>query len=102
VTQALPAPIQQEAAALLHRFKRSGYRPLASGYSAESFGNWFVELHGPAGALRLLKDRDFFSLEGDRSVLEPAGLWLFASRDLAVFSTKVEDALSAGKLQLPK
>ena len=66
--------IQAEAAPLLKALHRLHYRPIASTFSATSFGNWLVKLDGPVGKLILVKDRSIYSVEGDGSVLEPLEL----------------------------
>lgn len=66
--------IQAEAAALLKALHRVHYRPIASTFSATSFGNWLVNFDGPVGKLTLVKDRSMYSVEGDGSVLEPLEL----------------------------
>jgi hypothetical protein len=94
----LPAPVAQEAAPLLRALHRGHYRPIASAYSPESFGNWLIDFSGPAGELRLLKDRGFFSFEGERSLLESANLWLFSTTAFSELTARVETALRNGKL----
>lgn len=93
----LPAVVAEEAASLVRALKRAGYRVTASLYSPASFGNWYLECKGPAGTLRIVKDRGYFSMEGERSVLETAGLWLFASQSLEEFTAKVGAGLGGGR-----
>jgi hypothetical protein len=93
----LPAPVAQEADPLLRLLHSGHYRPVASVYSPESFGNWLINFSGPAGKLRVVKDRGQFSFEGERSVLESANLWLFSSAALSELMARVETALRDGK-----
>ncbi len=94
----LPLPVEQEAALLLRVLNRGGYSPVASAYCPESFGNWLIDFTGPSDGLRLLKDRNSFSFEGERSVLESANLWQFATAALEDLTLRVEIALSNGKM----
>jgi hypothetical protein len=91
----LPSPVAEEAASLVHALKRVGYRVTGSLYSPESFGNWYIECDGPNGKLRVVKDRGYFSVEGERTVLEPAGLWLLASQSFAECTSRVSAGLAS-------
>jgi hypothetical protein len=99
MSHTLPAPIAEEAESLVRALKRAGYRVTDSLYSPQSFGNWYFECDGPAGKLRFVKDRGYFSLDGERSALEPSGLWLFASQDFIVFTSKVTRGLSGRRAE---
>jgi hypothetical protein len=72
---------------LLDALLGRGYRVVASEYSPEHFGNWFVDLAGPS-AFRLCRDRSQFIVSAERRLLEPAGLWR-AYDDVADFSQRV-------------
>ena len=89
MSHTLPAAIMEEAEPLVRVLKRAGYRATASFYSPASFGNWYLDCKGPAGMLRVVKDKGYFSVEGERSVLEGAGLWLFATQSLSELTAKV-------------
>jgi hypothetical protein len=66
--------IHAEAAQLLKALRRLHYSPIASTFSATSFGNWWVNLDGPLGKLILVKDRSTYSIEVNGCVLEPLEL----------------------------
>jgi hypothetical protein len=66
--------IRTDIGLLLDRLAGLGYWVVASDYSPESFGNWVVDLAGPA-AFRIGRDRSQFMVTADRQSLERADLW---------------------------
>lgn len=79
--------IRADIGFLLDELSTLGYHVVGSQYSAECFGNWAADLNGPV-AFRLAKDRGRFLVDGDRRMLEPAGLWQ-AFEDRAEFARRV-------------
>ena len=66
--------IRADVGPLLDELAGLGYRVVASEYSPESFGNWVVDLTGPA-EFRICKDRSQFMVTAHRQSLERADLW---------------------------
>ena len=65
----------RDVGSLVSRLEALGFNPVASSYSPQVMGNWYVDLTGPKRSLRIIKDRSQFFVDGDRNELEPAGLW---------------------------
>jgi len=74
-TEFEPGPeVPAEAGALVATLRAVGWRVTASRYDAQSFGNWFVDLERDDRAIRLVKDRSQFMIEGQTDELRAAGL----------------------------
>lgn len=88
--------IQSEAGPLLEALQRLNYLPVASSFSASSFGNWLADFRGPTGTLRIVKDRGMYTVEGEKETLEPVSLWQ-AFTSMAEFQSRLLVWLRARK-----
>ena len=68
--QNVEAEIGEELTPLLE----AGFSVNGSDYSAEAFGNFYVDLLREKERLRIVRDRGQYILEGDQTRLEGAGL----------------------------
>lgn len=76
MSRRLPREVEDEIGSLLSDLNEAGFSPKASLYSPEAFGNWYVDLKGPIGAFRIIKDRSQYIVDGPKTEeLEAAGLW---------------------------
>lgn len=90
VARGMIAPeIRADAGPLLDELERLGYQVAAAEYSAESFGNWYIDMAGPK-AFRMIKDRGQFLVDGEEDALRRAGLWR-AFDDRAEFLRLIRD-----------
>jgi hypothetical protein len=70
----LDPEVRAEAGALVADLRTAGWRVVASRYDAQGFGNWFVDLERDGRAIRLVKDRSQFMIDGPTNELGAAGL----------------------------
>jgi hypothetical protein len=59
----VPNAIASDIGEVLSELAFLGYVPVGSRYSPESFGNYYVDLASPDGALRIVRDRLQYSVE---------------------------------------
>ena len=72
----LPSEVEAEAGALLSELRADGWTVCASGYNAQEFGNWYVDLRRADNAIRLVKDRSQYMIDGPPTeAIKTAGLW---------------------------
>ena len=73
----LPKRIEEEAGKLLSELRLAGWTVTGSLYNAMAFGNWYVDLRRGDDTLRLIKDRNEYSIDDGSSVnqRQAAGLW---------------------------
>jgi hypothetical protein len=71
----LPVEIVQDLQGLLDRLNALGCVPAGGRYDPDVFGNYYVNFSGRKGPFRIIRDRSQYMVEGDRAVLERAGLW---------------------------
>jgi hypothetical protein len=84
----LPDPIQADVGALISELQAAGLRVSDSRYDANVFGNYYVDLVGSKGALRVTRDRGYYHIGGDEEHLRQLGL--FGSfKDLTEFGEAV-------------
>ena len=81
----IPAPVQEAIGPLLSDLERLGLHVESSESSAESFGDFVVDLVGSRGRIRLVRDRSQYYLDGDIGALRAAGL-LRAFDDVSSFA----------------
>jgi hypothetical protein len=68
------ARIMSDIGALLAELARIGIRETGSHYDSAAFGNYYVELSGPSGSFRVVRDRGQYALQGDLERLKSLGL----------------------------
>ena len=71
----VPPEVQSEAGALLADLRAAGWNAMASRFDEQIFGNWFVDLERDGRAIRLVKDRSQFMVDGPIDELKAAGLF---------------------------
>jgi len=72
----LPAEVEAEAGALFSELHAGGWKVCASGYDTRTFGNWYVDLRRADNAMRLVKDRSQYMIDGPPTEeIKAAGLW---------------------------
>lgn len=72
----LPGPISDDFGDLLPALAEAGFLPSAGEYSPDTFGNYWVDVAGARGSMRIVRDRGQYFVTGcPREVLERAGLW---------------------------
>jgi hypothetical protein len=84
----LPDGIQTDVGALLKELEAAGLRVIDSRYDASVFGNYYVDLVGSGGSLRITRDRGYYHFGGDEDHLRQLGLFR-SFEDLAEFREAV-------------
>ena len=72
---ALAPEVQAEAGATIADLRAAGWSITASRYSPQTFGNWFIDLERGGRAIRLVKDRSQFMVDGPTEELRAVGLF---------------------------
>jgi hypothetical protein len=84
----LPDEIQADIGVLLDALQAEGLHVTNSRHDASVFGNYYVDLVGSHGSLRVVSDRGYYHLGGDDDLLRK--LDLFRSfKDLSEFRDAV-------------
>ena len=71
----IAAPIQEAIGPLLLELENLGLRVVSAQYSPEHFGNFVVGLSSPRGAVRLVRDRLQYFVDGDLEAIKAAGMF---------------------------
>jgi hypothetical protein len=67
--------ISSDIGSLLSRLAEFGYEPVGSQYSAESFGNYFIDFKSRTGSFRVVRDRSQYYVDtGSDEELRQAGM----------------------------
>ena len=91
MTQQIPREIAADIGRLLRKLAEFGYRPTGSLYSAESAGNYYVDLAAGETWLRIVRDRGQYLIDtASKDHLKDAGLFRAFDDRVAL-----EDALLA-------
>ena len=85
---ALCPEVRAETGAILADLSAAGWSVTASRYDAPVFGNWFVDLERDGRAIRLMKDRSQFMVDGPTDEIRAAGLFK-AFEDMGIFREAV-------------
>lgn len=71
----LSSEVQGEIGWIVAALKTAGWIITASRYDEKHFGNWYVDLVRNGRAIRLIKDRSQFRVDGSVEELKTAGLF---------------------------
>jgi len=82
--------IQADIGALIAELEALGLRVTASQYDAQAFGNYYIDLSGASGSMRITRDRGQYIIDADERQLRQRGL-LRAFDDLEEFRVAVLD-----------
>jgi hypothetical protein len=84
----LPDKIQADIGGLLSALQEEGLQVADSRYDASAFGDYYVDLVGSRGSLRIVRDRGCYHLGGDEDRLRQFGLFR-SFQDLVEFREAV-------------
>jgi hypothetical protein len=71
----LPVAIQSDIGKILSDLQALGMRITDSHFDAPNFGNYFVDLDGTAGRIRITRDRSQYILDGSDERIRALGLF---------------------------
>ena len=80
--------IQADIGALIAELEALGLEVTASQYDAQAFGNYYIDLSGTAGPIRITRDRGQYLIDADERQLRQRGLFR-AFDDLEEFRVAV-------------
>ena len=74
--ESLPDKVEIEVGPLISELGAAGWTVFSSRYDAHFFGNWYVDLRRADLAIRLIKDKSQYMIDGPSSdEMKAAGLW---------------------------